>query len=293
MHESQIGGNSMKNIGAVLSITIFFISAISVSYSPVFSGVSDEEKAMEKLSDEVYKKYDVLKSKKIGVFDFTTLNGTEIQVGKRLANKLIEYLVKSGKLIIVERTELNKLMKAQAVEQTGIIDVEGAQESGKVLPVDVIINGTVARMDKQMEVAIKAVDMKTGQILLLSSVDMPPIGDYNYKENPDLLRLNKQSPEKLQSMNKSYFTLRGMMTNRPLIFLMAVMNEDDWKEIAKNNKILNNKLKKRKSQLEQNKPGLIQNIAKLQKGLDLIRQFEPPRYKEIMTWKTAVIDRQK
>jgi TolB-like protein len=291
----HIGGSSMKNTGMVLSFILIFIAVnlVRVSNRPVFCGVADEEKAMEKLGDEVYKKYDDLKSKKIGVFDFTTLNGTETQVGKRLSNKLIEYLVKNGKLIIVERTELNKLMKAQAIEQTGIIDVENAQESGKVLPVDIIINGTVARLDRQMEVAIKVVDLKTGQILLLSSVAMPSIGDYNYKENPDLIRLNKQSPEKLQSMNKAYFALRGMTTNRPLIFLMVVMNDADRKDIAEKNKNLDNKLKKRRSQLEQNKPGVIQTITKLQKGLDLIRQFEPQRYKELMVLKKSVIDRQK
>lgn len=283
----------MKIKGILVSlffIMIFHIIACA-SYNPAVSAVADEEKAMEKLSDDIYKKSDDLMKKKIGIFDFTTLNGTEIEAGKRLSNKLLEYLVKRGKLIIIERTELNKIMKAQAIEQTGIVDVETAQESGKVLPIDIIINGTMSQVDNQMAIAIKVIDIKTGQILLVSSTNMPPLSDYTYKENPELIRLSKQSPEKLQEMYKTYFKLRGMTAKNQFAFLMVVLNDDEWKDIKSNKKSLDYKLGKRKMEFEKNKPEVIQGIKNLKNGLQLIKQYEPQRYKEIMKWKKAIIDR--
>ncbi len=82
----------------------------------------------------------------IAVFDFKGPSGSK-DAGKIVANKLITFLYKnaSGDLRIIERENLESILKELQLGQTGLVDVDAVQKVGKMGGIDTFIMGDVLR----------------------------------------------------------------------------------------------------------------------------------------------------
>ncbi len=84
--------------------------------------------------------------KSIAVFDFKSPSNNK-DAGKIVANKLITYLYKnaSGDVRIIERENLESILKELQLGQTGLVDVDTVQKVGKMGGIDTFIMGDVLR----------------------------------------------------------------------------------------------------------------------------------------------------
>ena len=82
--------------------------------------------------------------KSIAVFDFSSPKDNE-DAGRIVANKLISYLHKnaSGDLRIIERENLQSILREMQLGQTGIVDTKTVQTLGKMRGIDTFIMGNV------------------------------------------------------------------------------------------------------------------------------------------------------
>jgi tetratricopeptide (TPR) repeat protein len=82
--------------------------------------------------------------KSIAVFDFSSPS-YNMDAGKIVANKLITFLYQkaSGDLRIIERENLQSILKELQLGQTGLIDMQTAQQVGKMKGIDIFILGDV------------------------------------------------------------------------------------------------------------------------------------------------------
>ncbi len=82
--------------------------------------------------------------KSIAVFDFGAPSNHK-DAGKIAANKLIAYLHKnaSGDLRIIERENLQSILREMQLGQTGLVDIRTAQSMGKMRGIDTFIMGDV------------------------------------------------------------------------------------------------------------------------------------------------------
>jgi tetratricopeptide (TPR) repeat protein len=82
--------------------------------------------------------------KSIAVFDFSSPSANK-DAGKIAANKLITYLHKnaSGDLRIIERENLQSILREMQLGQTGLVDIKAAQNVGKMRGIDTFIMGDV------------------------------------------------------------------------------------------------------------------------------------------------------
>ncbi len=82
--------------------------------------------------------------KSIAVFDFSSPSASK-DAGKIAANKLITYLHKhaSGDLRIIERENLQSILREMQLGQTGLVDMKVAQNVGKMRGIDTFIMGDV------------------------------------------------------------------------------------------------------------------------------------------------------
>jgi tetratricopeptide (TPR) repeat protein len=82
--------------------------------------------------------------KSIAVFDFSSPSASK-DAGKIAANKLIAYLHKnaSGDLRIIERENLQSILREMQLGQTGLVDMKAAQNVGKMRGIDTFIMGDV------------------------------------------------------------------------------------------------------------------------------------------------------
>lgn len=287
----------MKSASVIFSLCVTLVMApagcITTVIKPADVVVGSEDAAIAKLGDDVRSVSIILHNKRIGIFYFTTLDWQTIDAGKRISNKLADYLTRKGGLMIIPRTELDAIIKTQAIEQASIFDVEAMRKRGKALTLDVFIIGTVAQAGGTVEIELKAVDVAAGRLMLLSGVRMPATGEFTSDDNPEIVQLNKKSPEKIAVMNKTYFVLKWMKANQPLVFLLAVVKDSEMKSLRVTNAVLSGKLAIRKERYQQERPDVMKKIKRLQYGLSLMDRYEPQRFTEIMKLRKELLDRMK
>ena len=283
--------NRLLSAFAVTILTIGLHSSCEKSTLRADSNVLDEEEALDRITSEVYQKHNLLRGKRIGIFSFTSLDGKEIPEGKQLSSKLLERLMKKGDLRFVERSEIDKVIKAQGFEQTGIVDSETVKESGKVLAIDVMISGNLARMPEHGELSVKAVNISSGEIYLASSVRFRPRMKFsNTEKNQKILSLYRKSPDKVEIINRTFYILEKLRKRNPIGFLLVVIERSDIETISKQNPPLSMELKRRWNVIRRN-PQLNKKTRRLRGGGRLIRKNDPDRYDIIMKRKVELINR--
>jgi curli biogenesis system outer membrane secretion channel CsgG len=91
---------------------------------------------------------------RVAVFDFdyatvqtssSALFGTDVDVGKGIADLLVKYLVKDGTYSVIERKALDKILAEQNFSNSDRANPASAARLGKLLGVDAIIVGSVTQ----------------------------------------------------------------------------------------------------------------------------------------------------
>jgi len=83
--------------------------------------------------------------KRIAVSRFDDRSGSGYShVGIGVADMLTTALVKSGKFIVIERAEFDKVLEEQKLGQSGVVTPESAPKVGKALGVELLVIGSVS-----------------------------------------------------------------------------------------------------------------------------------------------------
>jgi curli biogenesis system outer membrane secretion channel CsgG len=96
-------------------------------------------------------------------FDYATVSGSVAQifgssntdVGRGIADLLVEKLVNDGKFQVIERKQIDKILAEQNFSNSDRVDANSAAKIGRILGVDAIIMGSITqfgRDDKQRNV---------------------------------------------------------------------------------------------------------------------------------------------
>lgn len=89
-----------------------------------------------------------------------------------ISDRLREALVQSGKVRVLEREEMDRILKEQAFQQSGACDQsECAVKIGKLLSVDRMVVGTVGRIGELYTLGARILDVGTGEVLFTASRD--------------------------------------------------------------------------------------------------------------------------
>ncbi len=137
--------------------------------------------------------------RRVAVFDFEDKTDhryrwwTGQPVGHGMSDMLVTELVKTGDYVVIERQELEQIMKEQSLGMSGVVTQQSAAQVGKVLGVELAIFGSVTefghsqgkvggRLPKQtlgigiksskatVAIDIRFVDTSTGQILTAENI---------------------------------------------------------------------------------------------------------------------------
>jgi hypothetical protein len=249
--------------------------------------ILSEEKAIIKIAAGISANGDKLKGKKIGVFNFSNLEGKETKEGIRISKKLMEKLVNQENLTLVERTEIEKILKAKEIEMTGIVDTESIDEGVKILPIDVMITGTIAQIGSHGELSVKAVNISNGEIISMLTVEFLPREKFSYKENKEKLDLHRKNPDKIVIINKTYQTLIWLSRNKPGIFLLAVSDKGD--PMLENKPKLKQVLYRSAIRIKKNNPKGWRGLIQIRKGVKVLKKHDPQRYSVIVKKKQNII----
>jgi len=149
--------------------------------------------------------------KSIAVFDFGS-PANDRDAGKIAANKLITYLHKngSGDLRIIERENLQSILREMQLGQTGFVDMKSAQNVGKMRGIDTFIMGDV------LHYMAKTVDTPSvSQVKVLvdeEDVRNPEFSDWLLMHpKPTMEELSTSPPRTTKKKNYQFISYRQGM----------------------------------------------------------------------------------
>ena len=104
---------------------------------------------------------------RIAILDFKS-EGAKSSLAQFAVTSLSEKLYSSGKFILVERSQLELILKEQGLQHAGCVDTSCAVRLGRILSVNKMLMGTVNRLDAY-NLSVKSIDVETGVVDALFS----------------------------------------------------------------------------------------------------------------------------
>ena len=97
------------------------------------------------------------------VLDFETSNVSK-EMGKTVCDITITELVKTKVVSVVERGQIDKVMKEQAFQLSGAVDTQQSSQLGKLLAAKKVITGSISRFDFGILINVRVVDVEKGEV---------------------------------------------------------------------------------------------------------------------------------
>lgn len=103
----------------------------------------------------------------IAVIRFKTLNkkAQEVALGDLISETFTSKLVNSRSFKIIEREQLDKVVREMEMNQTGFIEASDAIAVGKMLHADAIITGSVALLNNQIQINARIIEIESAYVL--------------------------------------------------------------------------------------------------------------------------------
>lgn len=103
-------------------------------------------------------------------------DATDNQLGKVVAELVSVELAKREPFVLVERERLDQVMREHRLKSLGVVDEDTAAEFGKVFGAQSILAGSVSDAGPQYVVAVRQVDVESGQVLVTGQVNIDRAG---------------------------------------------------------------------------------------------------------------------
>ncbi|MCI0511743.1 PEGA domain-containing protein [candidate division KSB1 bacterium] len=127
--------------------------------------------------------------------------------GEAVANMLTTELIKGKVFQVVERNQIQRMLQELSLQSTGAIDAQTAKQMGAILGVDILILGSVVKLESVVETDIRLINSQTGEALLAES---------GHSENPRELRdMVIQLARKIEQRYSNRFNNETAFTSEP------------------------------------------------------------------------------
>jgi hypothetical protein len=95
-----------------------------------------------------------------------TAQGVDSASAQVVSDVLSNELLRTGKVRVMERSQMEKILKEQGFQQSGSCDgSECAVEMGKLLSIDKMVVGSLGKLGGSYSLSLRAVDVDTGEIV--------------------------------------------------------------------------------------------------------------------------------
>lgn len=101
---------------------------------------------------------------RVAVLPFREISGRKTILDPYLSEALLTELIATGKIEVVERAMLDKILAEVKLGKSGLIDSATARHLGKVAGVDAIVTGTITELRTSLAVNCRLIDAQTGLV---------------------------------------------------------------------------------------------------------------------------------
>jgi hypothetical protein len=101
-----------------------------------------------------------------------SVGSSSAQLSEYIINQLEASVVDSGKLVVVDRANLDKIRKEQGLQTSGEVSDESAKAIGKLLGAGAIVTGSFTDLGEVYHLVLKAINMETGAVAVSYPADI-------------------------------------------------------------------------------------------------------------------------
>jgi hypothetical protein len=95
-----------------------------------------------------------------------TAQGVDAPSALVVTDALSDQLLREGKVRIMERSQMEKILKEQGFQQSGVCDgTDCALAAGKILAIDRMVVGSLGKLGESFTLSVRVVDVATGEVL--------------------------------------------------------------------------------------------------------------------------------
>jgi len=96
---------------------------------------------------------------------------------QQVQDHLLEEYFNLGRFKIIERESLDRILKEQNLQLSGVVNEAEAKRVGRIVGVDFISFGTIAKFNNVIRISGRTTSVETGEIVAISSVEIPIDGE--------------------------------------------------------------------------------------------------------------------
>lgn len=139
------------------------LSACALCAGTVPSSASD--KVYQKMANDIAKYSNDKHVKNLAVIGFSRKAHTSREESEYISEKLLACLVESGKVNLLERTQLDKVLQERRLAASGVTEEQQEGTQQRIDPSDAIIVGTIFGTKAHLKIIAKMIDPLTGAVL--------------------------------------------------------------------------------------------------------------------------------
>lgn len=110
----------------------------------------------------------------LAIFEFACNDALAKQrVGSAVAELLKREFVGAAPFRLVERSELDRILKEQAIQQTGLTDANSGVQLGKLVGAKAIVTGSVDKLGSVYQVSARLSDVETADVIAVAVQELP------------------------------------------------------------------------------------------------------------------------
>jgi formylglycine-generating enzyme required for sulfatase activity len=102
-------------------------------------------------------------TKYIAIFDFDVVGKVDKDISRPLSDSLRHAIVKSGTFKVMDRANMDRILKEQAFQMTGGVQKERAVEAGQFLGVGKIVIGSIGIVGRTYMISLSLVNIESGE----------------------------------------------------------------------------------------------------------------------------------
>jgi TolB-like protein len=88
----------------------------------------------------------------------------ERKLGSTISDMMVTILSKGNRYRLYERAQLDKVLSEQALGQSGAIEPQTAVEVGKLIGVNIVLVGSISKLDDRFELDARIIEAGSGEI---------------------------------------------------------------------------------------------------------------------------------
>ena len=161
--------------------------------------------ALELLSSSISQKLENNNIQTLAIMNYTNLNQNNSLIETYISDEIILQLFLKEKFQIIEREQIDYIIKEQKLSASGLINEKSAIELGGILSIDAIILGSISDINNNIIINTKIVSPITGEIIFIDKTSTLKTREFDMIVNNNQTIIDSSNSDTFSSSNSKNY----------------------------------------------------------------------------------------